>query len=125
MVEPTVRYTWRVSRPINRDAVCLQLFKYEWDAAPGQSERHSYILCLEPEPHWLEYEEHASIPESTVEIEGLALIHLIGGYKDQQLVLPNLDLRRTLEAKIDSRIEQAIRAFMHVEPAVVFQHEAG
>lgn len=114
----TVKYTWRTSRPINRDVVCLQIFKYEW----GRDVHKSSILLLDSagEPYWREYGEFNVIPDSTVELNGQDLMYLIGPYPNVKDALPNFDPRLILEEKINTKVKAAIEAVMKLEPAVEF-----
>lgn len=115
---PIVTYTWRTSRPINRDAVCLQIFKYEW----SRNFRKSSILLLDSagEPYWQEYGEFAIIPDSTVELDGLDLMYLLGPNSQVRDTLPDFDPRRILEEKIDTKVRSVIETLMKLEPAVEF-----
>lgn len=120
MVDPVVRYTWKIARSYNRDVICLSILKYEWDADPNQSERHSYILQLDPEPHWVEYGEMAQLPDATVEFDGLDLFQFMGGYQGQKRVMPDFDLRSFMEERIERTLKRVISDVMILEPAVVF-----
>jgi hypothetical protein len=111
------RITWRTTRPINRDAVCLQIVKYEWDA----TSHRSWLLLLTPEPHWHEFRENEMIPESTVELSGLDMILMIGNRKEDW---PNdFDPRKTLADRMDAKIANAIRGIMDLEPPVTLNEE--
>ena len=116
------RITWRVTCPINRDAVVLQVLKYEWE--PDSSSHsfrptgRSYLLVLEPEPHWQEYQPHETLPEDgTVLLDGLSLVQ--AGVPRNQWPTP-FDPRQALADRMDFEFKRVLQAVTYLEPAVTF-----
>lgn len=119
--QTNIHYTWRITRPINRDAVCLQIFRYEWD--DDGHKQAMLMLDSAGEPYWMEYAKHSIIPDATVEFNGLDLMYLFGNWPGPRDALPNFDPRIALERKIEAILKDVIEKVMVLEPAVEFDEK--